>query len=168
MANERTSGNGEGKLWFHIHRLGRAEPECERSAAAMGTTRKKFVAIGIAATLCAPVILAVLFCCARSAPSVVGDLTPSDVRDLQRMTRSLRTRDYRSPHPCASLSPVRRLLYRVRGATARMDVMERPRVLPSMAYVVYRDRFATNHTYVYYFETDGRNGWKFSSSKESW
>ena len=134
----------------------------------MSATRKKFVAMGIAATLFASVILAVLFCCTRPGPRVVGDLTPSDVRDLRRMTRSLRTRDYRSPHPYASLSPVRELLYRVRGATARMDVMERPSVVPSMAYVVYRDRFATNHTYVYYFETDGRNGWKFSSSKESW
>jgi hypothetical protein len=100
----------------------------------MSATRKKFLAMGIAVTLFASVILAVLFCCTRSAPRVVGDLTPSDVRDLQRMTRSLRTRDYRSPHPYASLSPVRKLLYRVRGATARMDVMERPSVVPSMAY----------------------------------
>jgi len=134
----------------------------------MNATRKTFVAMGIAATLFASMILALLFCCTHSASRVVGDLTPNDVRDLHRMTRSLRSRAHSSPHPYASLSPVRKLLYRVRGATARMDVMERPSVAPSMAYVVYRDRFATNHTYVYYFETDGTNGWKFSSSKESW
>lgn len=132
----------------------------------MRATRKKFVAIGIAATLFASVILAVLFCCTRSDPRVVGDLSPSDVRDIQRKTWSLRTRDYNSVHRYASYSLVRKLLYRARGATARMDVIERPN--PEMAYVVYRDRFDTNHTYVYYFETDGRNGWKFSSSKESY
>jgi len=29
--NKRTSGNGAITLWFSIHRLSRAVPECERS-----------------------------------------------------------------------------------------------------------------------------------------
>ena len=31
MADQRTSGNGAIALWFHIHHLSRAVPECERS-----------------------------------------------------------------------------------------------------------------------------------------
>jgi hypothetical protein len=31
-ANERTSGNGAAAFWFHIGRVSRAVPECERSA----------------------------------------------------------------------------------------------------------------------------------------
>ena len=124
---------------------------------------------GIAGILLASMVLAVVFCCTRPDPKVVGNLTQREVRDLQRMTAwSLRARDYRNPHPYASSSPVMKLLYRIRGATARMGLMKRPSVVPSMVYVVYRDRFDAKHIYVYYFESDGTNRWKFSSSRKSW
>jgi hypothetical protein len=41
MANERTSGNGAGTLWFHIHRhFMRASPDCA-ILAAHGSNREK-------------------------------------------------------------------------------------------------------------------------------
>lgn len=123
--------------------------------------------MGIGASLLTPIILGVLFCCIGSTPSrVVGDLTTKDVRNVTRMVSQRRT-DYRSPHPYASASAVTRLLHRFGRATAKMELTKRPDVVPSMVYVVYRERFNTNHMYVYYFETDGTNGWKYSSSKES-
>lgn len=124
--------------------------------------------MGVGAILLAPIILGVLFYCTGSTSGrVVGDLTTKDVRNIARMVSQRRTGDYRSPHPYASASAVTRLVHRFRRATAKMEVMKRPDVFPSMVYVVYRERFNTNHMYVYYFETDGTNGWKYSSSKES-
>lgn len=83
------------------------------------------------------------------------------------MALSRRTAGYSTPHPYSSAPLIKRLLYRIRGSVARMEIIERPSVQPGMAYVVYRDRFDTNHSYVYYFKTDGTNGWRFSSEKET-
>ena len=134
----------------------------------MRASGKKVLMMVIGASLLTLIILGVLFCCTGSPPSrVVGDLTTKDVRNITRIVSQRRAGDYRSPHPYASASAVMRLLHRFRRATAKMELMKRPDVVPDMVYVVYRERFNTNHMYVYYFETDGTNGWKYSSSKES-
>ena len=133
----------------------------------MSVSRKKLISIAIAATIVVSVISVAIFIQVRPNPRVVGELTPSDVRVLQRMARTLRNRDYRSPHPYAGAALAQKLMYRVRAATAKMEIMERPSVGPDTVWVLYRDRFNTNHTYAYWFKTNGANGWTFSSARET-
>jgi hypothetical protein len=130
-------------------------------------SRNKLILISIAATALASVISLEIFYAVRTDPRVAGDLTPRDVRDLQRMASSLRDEHYRSQHPYGSETLVGSLICRARGLTVRMEIMEKPSAVSDMACVVYRDRFDTNRTYVYYFKAQGTNGWKFSSSRES-
>jgi hypothetical protein len=130
-------------------------------------TRKKLIKISIAAALIVMVVTVGLFTWIHPNPKVVGDLTASDVHEITRIARSHRTAGFTTPHPFASAPLLKRLLYRLRGAVARMEIIERPTVKPGMAYVVYRDRFDTNHSYVYYFKTDSADGWRWSSEKET-
>ncbi len=133
----------------------------------MSVARRNLVLGAIAATIVVSVISVAMLIQVHPNPRVVGELTPSEVRALQRMAHSHRNGDYRSPHPYASTPLIQRLIFRIRGAAARMEIMERPRGMPDTAYVLYRDRFNANHTYAYWFETNGTNGWKFSSARET-
>ena len=121
-------------------------------------TRKRLISISIVATI---VLSAAVTFLARP-DKVVGDLNSDDVRKLQRIVRSVRARDFQ---PYAGATLMRKCVDRLRFTLAKIEIVERPRVIPDMAYIVYRDRLDTNRTSVYYFKTDGTNGWRFSSAQ---
>ena len=126
----------------------------------MNVTPKRWRTVGSATAIVVALLAAVLLYRGHLTQQVLGELTSKDVQHIRRMTWSRRTQDRSNPRAILTIRSFR-------GAIAKMEVMERPAVLPEMTYVVYRDRF-NNKSNVYYFKTDGTNGWKFSGSSESW